>query len=198
MIIFLRHNILKPPFHDYNNLDFQSLIALWKWDICPDIDDNFSSNEFISKALKLPNPLVYTSESNRTYQTAKMLGFEVTEELSCINELRFDVSDFMSQSEYELYGLSILRKQLWISFFSDNGYVDSKWIINDKINVIKNIIEKKKDQDIIFFSHWFFIIIAYLCLVQNINIFDIKTKQDIDSIIEYLTPIKYTSGFILE
>lgn len=198
MIIFLRHNILKPPFHDYNNLDFQSLIALWKGEISPDIDNCFSSNVLVSEALSLSNPLVYTSESNRTQQTAEMLDFDIKEKLPCLNEIKFNVSDFMSENQYNLYWLSFLRKQLWISFFSDNGHTDSKMMIHNKINSIRDIIEDKKNHDIIFFSHWFFIILAYLSLVKNINIFDIKTEKDIDTIIKDLTPVKYLSGFIIE
>ncbi len=201
-IIFMRHDRLQKPYHNYDNLSFDELSELAKGKIEPGVDklwfkehiNNFLSTNLINK---LPSniKLLY-SPSRRARETAILLSKKLNiknKDLMKINELHeiiFDPHQLISERVYKQRGMQAIREAVFTS-----------WIKGDLIESLESCfariesLEKKFREiksDIIFnITHGFFLRLLYLYFVERIKEVD---KVSLESI-KNAPNFNYASGF---
>ncbi|NOZ44708.1 MAG: phosphoglycerate mutase family protein [bacterium] len=73
MLFFIRHNQLKAPFDNYDNLLYTDLCKLSDQTISPLIQSQIKQTEIVQKINNSNIDFVFVSEQKRTQETSKLL-----------------------------------------------------------------------------------------------------------------------------
>lgn len=191
MFFCIRHNKLIKPFDDYNKLCFNDLINLSNQTINPKISDLFIENNLITILKSKKIDLVYTSQINRTQETAKLLWYNKFIILKELNEIFFDINMLISEADYKKYWLIIVREKLWENLFLRENWVEDILKITKRLDKIISLLESNSDKNILIISHWFLLILLKL----RINKIDLLTLKLEDFQKLKIFPINYLDWF---
>lgn len=158
MFYFIRHNKLEKPFDNYDKMSYFDLLKLSKQEISPSISTEIRKTNIINDINKNRNniDLVFVSPQIRTQETAKLLWFNNYEIIDELNEIYFDLNYIMDQGEYLKHWMALLRKRFWYNIIN-NEHIESIWEIKNRVIKLKKIMNKYKDRNVLFISHWFYL-----------------------------------------
>lgn len=159
--------LLKPLDYDPRNSGAKTFymgytqVGLGKSD--PSIKQNYyNSSRQNSKAI--------TSCSLRSKQTALALGYTITSKKRFLNEVVFDLTKLLTQSEFELHGSCLVRER-FAEAFTHDLLVEKRHHIQERMNAIIECM-KEFDEDTTYFSHSFTMKIFEAYVDTNFKLFN--------------------------
>ncbi len=192
-MLFIRHNKLVPPFHDYSTLTLEQLDQLATGEISPDIQaltENLPFTPTVLGRLKDADFFICSS-SLRTQQTCRAIAknlniskdFQIDKNL---NEIFFRPSQ-MSKEQDEA-PLTIVRKNLYGSILSKKPCVETMDSLQERIDAV---MEEYQGKNVVFFTHGF--------LIRLIKSYS-RQKQDMKNallFIDDIAPVEYLESVVL-
>lgn len=160
-MLLIRHNRIKPPYHDYEALSLDQLDALATDKVAPDIADLPANLPFDESELSKVDGFI-CSTSNRTQQTCMVLcqRFGLAQPLerdACLNELYF-VPSQLERNDGES-ALAAVRRNLYPAIAAGSSAVEPASQIKNRMD---ELLGKYAGKNLLLFSHGF-----YMRLVQS-------------------------------
>jgi broad specificity phosphatase PhoE len=191
-ITFLRHGALLSPYDNYNSLTLSALSQLARQDIDPSIDPSkiFDQLTHANHILRRYDAL-FVSESQRTSDTAcklaKKIKLPTQVKLKELNEILFDPSKLVTETEYQNDKLVIIRQKLFESLVNDSNLESGKKVI-DRVHKLNQILKLSDGDSVLVITHGFFM--RYLDIFYRQKSLDFS-EAALNQAINY----DYTSGF---
>lgn len=160
-MLLIRHNRIKPPYHDYEALSMAQLDALATDQVAPDIAELPATLPFDEAALRGAERFV-CSHSNRTQQTcaalARRFGLaQPVERDACLNELFFVPSQLERRSDES--PLAAVRRTLYAAIAGGSPAVEPAARLKARMD---ELLGRYAGKNVVLFSHGF-----YIRLVQS-------------------------------
>lgn len=97
---------------------------------------------------------LYCSSLRRAVESAQKyeIHFSV---LSDLNEILFDLTDLVSEAEFDSYGSSLVRKR-FIERFIDDSLLESRESVFSRIESVLKLLKNSESETIFLISHSFF------------------------------------------
>lgn len=155
-MLFIRHNRVKPPYHDYEALTVEQLDALATDKVAPDIAELPANMPFEPDVLKEARTFI-CSQSNRTQQTCMALKkkYDLGQPVQLdanLNELYFVPSQLGVESGES--PLLAVRRRLYPAMGQGASCVEAR----DKVQArMDALFSAYAGQPVVLFSHGFFI-----------------------------------------
>ncbi len=191
-MIFVRHNSLIPPFHDYSTLTLDMLDDLATCKVSPDIaslpDELFWSEQMVEEFKNAE--FFVCSEAIRTQQTCKTLMelYNVQKEIVVdenLNEIFF-VPSALIEDETEA-PLLALRNRFYKGIAENHEGIESVVDLQQRID---RVIEKYEHKNCVMFSHGFLI-----RLLKGLYLHDNDMHKALANIDE-VSPVDYLEAFV--
>jgi len=160
-MLLIRHNRIKPPYHDYEALSIDQLDALATDKVAPDIAELPATLPFDEAELRGAERFI-CSYSNRTQQTCAALsrrfGFKQSLERDvCLNELFFVPSQLERKTDES--PLAAVRRNLYAAIAGGSPAVEQAARLKARMD---ELLSKYAGKNVVLFSHGF-----YMRLVQS-------------------------------
>jgi len=170
-MVLIRHNKLKPPFDNYEELSLSEPDALAEGRVNPNIQDITSLDAAapqIIEALRNAKRVV-CSESIRTQQTAQQLmnliGIQHNIEIDArLNEIVFTPSKMLPFNTEE--PLKEIRTGLYRHIQEGGGYADSKEVLEEKF---LELLKEYNNSNTACFSHGFLMRLLVSYVKQGVD-----------------------------
>lgn len=117
------------------------------------------------------NTLVFCSSAQRSISTARQFGYKNIRTSNLLNEVLFDLSNLVSQAEFDKYGSELVRRK-FIDAFIDNSLIESRYQLQHRIYALINLLKSYPYDEYICFSHSFFMKILEAHVKSDYSLFD--------------------------
>lgn len=116
----------------------------------------------------------YSSNLKRAIETVDLLGFKNAYYTNLLSEVKFDLSQLLSEKEFELFGSNLVRERFFAAFV-ENKLSESTEDINSRMDKLIDLVLGSDHVNILMVSHSFYMKILDVYL-HNSRIFKEREK----------------------
>ena len=206
-LFFIRHGKLDLPYKRHEDMPYEILMGLSTGKLDPGIIDG-STNLFIKNSSTIPLGkinLIYYNNSNecsrRSEETAKLIAKVIKNNYQKdaevvgnpdLREIRFDVSDLLTEAEYQQHGMDLLRKRFYEELLNGSKIESFKENYKRAGKIFKDLAKyKQRKFKVILVTHGFFMKVLEIYIKRKGQ----EDNRDIEREIFNLDPYGYLRGF---